>query len=207
MYVPAAFAVTDPSEVEAALASQTFGCLVTGQGEGLFATHMPFLYDAAARRLSGHMARPNPHWERAGEGEALVIFQGPHAYISPSWYPSKQEHGRVVPTWNYEAVHVYGRPSWRHERDWLVAHVSALTARHEAGRDEPWAVSDAPEGYIQGLSAGIVGMELAIARVEVKRKLSQNRSEADRRGVIAGLGANAAATDRELAAVMARDLT
>lgn len=165
---------------------------------------MPFLYDAERRVLSGHIARPNPQWERAGDGEALAIFQGPEAYITPSWYPSKAQHGRVVPTWNYEAAHVYGRLSWRHEADWLVAHVSALTDRQESSRPEPWAASDAPADYIRGLTGGIVGLELAIARVELKRKLSQNRSEPDRRGVIAGLSASPSETDRSVAAMMAR---
>jgi transcriptional regulator len=204
MYLPAAFAVSDPDEIEMALERQSFGCLVTGDGDGLFATHMPFLYDTAARRLTGHMARPNPHRQRAGEGEALVIFQGPQAYVSPGFYPSKQQNPRVVPTWNYEAVHVYGRLNWHEDADWLVAHVTALTERQESGRAEPWAVSDAPADFIRGLAAGIVGVELEISRVEAKRKLSQNRSAADRLGVIAGLEASPVATDRELAAAMAR---
>jgi transcriptional regulator len=204
MYLPTAFAVTDPADIEAALRSQSFGCLVTGGAEGLFATHMPFLYDVDARRLTGHMARPNPHWERPCKGEALVIFQGPQAYVSPSWYPSKQRNSRVVPTWNYEAVHVYGALSWRQEVDWLAAHVGALTDRHEAGRAEPWAVSDAPAEFIRGLASNIVGLELAISRIEVKRKLSQNRSEADRLGVIVGLETSPIETDRQVAAAMAR---
>lgn len=202
MYLPDAFAVTDPAQIEAALQSLRFGCLVTHDPAGLFATHMPFLYDAERRVLAGHMARPNPQWERAGDAQALAIFQGPEAYISPSWYPSKARHGRVVPTWNYEAVQVHGRLSWRHEVDWLVAHVTALTDRQEASRPEPWAVSDAPADYIRGLTAGIVGLELAIERVEVKRKLSQNRSEPDRQGVIAGLSASSAEADRRVAAAM-----
>src|SRR5580700_2136040 len=112
MYAPDAFAVTDEAQIEAALRSLRFGCLVTHDPDGLFATHMPFLYDAEARRLTGHMARANPHWRRAGEQDALAVFQGADAYISPNWYPSKAEDGRVVPTWNYEAVHIYGRLAW-----------------------------------------------------------------------------------------------
>jgi len=206
MYRPEAFAVTDPVEIEAALVSLRFGCLVTHDPDGLFATHMPFLYDAGRRVLSGHMARPNPQWERAGDVEALAIFQGAEAYISPSWYPSKAKHGRVVPTWNYEAAHVYGRLSWRHDADWLVAHVTALTDRQEASRPEPWAVSDAPADYIRGLTKGIVGLELAIERVEVKRKLSQNRAAPDRQGVMTGLSASSYEADRNVAAAMSGEV-
>ena len=202
MYVPDAFAVTDEAQIEEALRSLRFGCLVTHDSGGLFATHMPFLYDAERRCLTGHMARANPHWERAGETTALAVFQGAEAYISPSWYPSKAEHGRVVPTWNYEAVHVYGRLAWRHDADWLVPHVTALTLRQEASRAEPWAVSDAPADYVRTLARGIVGLELAIDRVEAKRKLSQNRSEQDQSGVIAGLSASDQESDRTLAAAM-----
>jgi transcriptional regulator len=123
----------------------------------------------------------------ASSGEALVVFAGPHADVSPGWYPSKAEHGRVVPTWNYEAVHVYGELVWRDERDWLLANVAALSDRFEAAQDRPWSVDDAPADFIARLAAGIVGVELRITRVEAKRKLSQNRSEADRQGVVAGL--------------------
>ena len=203
MYQPDAFAVTDPTELETALRALRFGSLVTHDAQGLFATPMPFLYDAERRVLTGHMARPNPHWERAGETEALALFQGPEAYISPNRYPSKAKHGRVVPTWNYEVVQVGGRTSWRHDPDWLIAHVSALSDRHEAALPKPWAVTDAPAEYIRALAAGIVGLELAIERVEIKRKLSQNRPEADRLGVIEGLSASPRPSDRRMAAVMA----
>jgi len=204
MYHQDAFAVTEAAEIEAALESLRFGCLVTHDAAGLFATPMPFLYDAGRRRLTGHVARASPHWERAGESDAIAVFQGPDAYISPSWYPSKLKHGRVVPTWNYEFVQVEGRIRWNHDPEALIAHVGALSDRHEASREHPWSVNDAPADYIRGLAAGIVGLELAIGRVEVKRKLSQNRSEADRQGVIAGLSASASETDRSLAAAMSR---
>jgi transcriptional regulator len=203
MYAPNHFVVTDEAEIDAVLRSLRLGCLTTCDAEaGLQATHMPFLYDAERRALNAHVARANPHWRSAGDTAGLVIFQGVNAYVSPSWYPSKHQHGRVVPTWNYEAVHVRGRVSWRHEADWLVAHVSALSDRHEAGRAVPWAVSDAPADYIQGLAAGIVGLELAIEQVEVTRKMSQNRSSTDRLGVIAGLSASEAESDRAIAAAM-----
>jgi transcriptional regulator len=199
MYQPTAFAVTDTGEIEAVLANVRLGCLVTHDAEGLCATHMPFLYDAGRRVLTGHLARANPHWSRAGDTAALAIFQGPDAYVSPSFYPSKREHGRVVPTWNYETAHVHGRLTWRHEADWLIAQVSALSDHHEASRAVPWAVSDAPEDYVRKLASAIVGVELAIERVEVTRKLSQNRPEPDRMGVVAGLLASESATDRQIA--------
>lgn len=202
MYAPAKFAVTDSAEIEAVLAGLRLGCLVTHDDAGLAATHMPFLYDRGRRLLTAHMARSNPHWSRGGEGEALAIFQGPNAYVTPSWYQAKRESGRVVPTWNYQAVHVHGRVRWRQDPDWLIAHVSALSDHHEASRPEPWAVGDAPVDYIRGLAGAIVGVELAIERVEVVRKMSQNRSAADQATVIDGLAASDAEGERELAAVM-----
>jgi len=203
MYVPAANAVTDPDEVEALLRGLRFGCLVTHGPEGLFASHLPVLYDAGRGVLAGHLARANPHAAQAGEGEAgLMIFQGAEAYVSPSWYPSKREHGRVVPTWNYEVVHLHGALAWIQDDDWLAAHLAALTDRFEAGRPEPWAVSDAPEEYLQGLRRGVVGLELRIQRVEAKRKLSQNRAPAEREGVIAGLDASPEPGDRAMARAM-----
>lgn len=185
MYVPEAFAVTDVAEIDALLERIPLGCLVTHGPEGLFASHLPFVSGQGV--LAGHLARANPHRDRAGRGEALVIFQGLEAYVTPNWYPSKAEHGRVVPTWNYEAVHVYGQITWREDAEWLRANVEALTKRFEADQADPWAVSDAPPPHVERLLAGIVGVEFRIERIEAKRKLSQNRPEADRQGVIAGL--------------------
>lgn len=187
MYAPDAFAVTDAVEVEGMLNRAPLGCLVTQGPDGLFASHLPFVHDRGSGTLAGHLARANPHRSAACDGEALVIFQGPNAYVTPSWYPSKAAHGRVVPTWNYEAVHVYGEIVWREDADWLRANVEALTRRFEAGRSIPWSVEDAPVAYVDRLIAGVVGVELRIMRVEAKRKLSQNRPQADREGVIAGL--------------------
>jgi len=187
MYLPDAFAVTDPAEIKDLLARTPLGSLITHGPDGLFATHLPFVHDAARGVLAGHLARANPHRDKAGDGQALVIFQGADAYVTPSWYPSKAEHGKVVPTWNYEAVHVYGVIAWREEPEWLRANVEALTRRFEAGQATPWAVDDAPQGYIDKLARGIVGVEFHIERIEAKRKLSQNRSDADRQGVAVGL--------------------
>ncbi len=202
MYVPAANALTDPAELEGVMRSLRFGCLVTHGSEGLFASHLPFIRDGERGILAGHLARANPHRERAGDTDALAIFRGVDAYVSPSFYPSKAKHGRVVPTWNYEVVHVHGRLTWRDDDAWLAAHLAALTDRFEAGRETPWAVTDAPEDYLRRLRGAIVGLELTIERVEAKRKLSQNRDEADQLGVIAGLSASPSAGDQAVAAAM-----
>ena len=204
MYIPAAFAVTDPAEIDAMLAAAPLGCLVTHGPEGLFASHIPFVWDAGRSTLRGHITRANPHRERAGDGEALVIFQGPEAYVSPSLYPSKAEHGRVVPTWNYEAVHVYGRLTWSDDRLELRDIVEALTLRFESDRVTPWAVGDAPDDFIEARLTAITGLCLQISRVEAKRKLSQNRNAADREAVLNGMAASDAAADRGLADAMRR---
>jgi transcriptional regulator len=202
MHRPHPFAVSDDAEIVLMLERAPLACLVTHGPQGLFATHLPMLADLERGVLAGHLARGNPHRALAGEAEALAVFAGPNAYVSPGWYPSKAEHGRVVPTWNYEAVHVHGRLSWRDEPDWLRANVAALSARFEAGRDAPWSIEDAPDAFIAGLVNGIVGVELTITRIEAKAKLSQNRSEADRAGVIAGLNASGRPEDAAVAGLM-----
>ncbi len=195
MYLHDAFNVTDPAEARAMLAAARLGCLVTHDPQGLFATHIPFVFDPEAGVLRGHLARENEHWRR-GDGAALVVFQGIEAYVSPSWFPSKQAHGRVVPTWNYEIVHVYGSLAWHEDRDWLRAQIGALTHRFEDARPNPWRVEDAPADHIERLLGGIVGVEIAIDRIEAKRKLSQNRSDADRLGAADGLAASDDPRDR-----------
>jgi transcriptional regulator len=205
MYLPEAFAVTDQSEINDLLARIPLGSLITHGPDGLFASHLPFVHDPAGGVLAGHLAQANPHRGRAGEGQALVIFQGANAYVTPSWYPGKAEHGKVVPTWNYEAVHVYGAVVWREEPEWLRANVEALTRRFEADQPRPWAVDDAPRGYIDKLARAIIGVEFRIERIEAKRKLSQNRPDADRRGVISGLAGGEAEQGRRVAGLM-RDL-
>jgi transcriptional regulator len=133
------------------------------------------------------VARNNPHWRAAVAGESMVIAHGPDAYVSPSWYATKREHGRVVPTWNYLTAHVYGELVVHDDVEWLRALVTRLTQRHELDRPQPWSIGDAPEAFIEGQLRAIVGVELRIVRIEAKAKLSQNRPEADRAGVIAGL--------------------
>ena len=152
--------------------------------------------------LYGHLARANPQWRLPPAGEAMALFMGPDAYVSPSWYPSKQEHHRVVPTWNYVTVHAYGTAEFYEDPDRLLALVTRLTERHESPRPAPWAVSDAPSDFIRGQLKGIVGLRLPIARLEGKRKLSQNRNAEDRAGVRAALSASDRPADRAVAAAM-----
>jgi transcriptional regulator len=202
MYLPEAFAVTDEAEINDLLRRTPFGSLVTHGPRGLFATPLPLLHDPQTGVLAGHMARANPHRDLADDGEAMVIFLGLNTYVSPNWYPSKAVHGRVVPTWNYETVHVYGRICWREDADWLRANVAALTERFEAGQPRPWAIDDAPAAFVDRLLDGVIGVELRIERIEAKRKLSQNRSEADRQGVISALAQAGSDQDRALASAM-----
>jgi transcriptional regulator len=186
MYVPSHFA-PDEAAVDELLARHGAADLITATPDGLRATMLPFVYDRERRTLLGHFARNNDHWRQPVLGEALVIVRGPDSYISPSWYASKVEHGRVVPTWNYVTAHVHGALTVHDDVEWLAALVRRLTDQHEAGRPAPWSVDDAPEKFVQGQLRAIVGVEIAISRIEGKFKLSQNRPDADIDGVIAGL--------------------
>ena len=189
MYVPAHFAASN-SEVHELLTHPGAADLVTSTGTALTATLLPFVYEPTVGErgaLLGHLARNNDQWRQQIVGEALVIVRGPDAYISPSWYPAKAEHGRVVPTWNYVTAHVHGHLVIHDDPDWVEALVRRLTDRHEADRPDPWSVDDAPASYIAGQLRAIVGIELVITRIEAKTKLSQNRSSADVDGVITGL--------------------
>jgi transcriptional regulator len=205
MYVPAAFAEPDADVLRAFVDAHPLGALVTPDGAGgLHATHLPLLLDRTRGPggvLWGHVARANPH-ARADGRAALVIFAGADAYVHPGWYPSKREHGRVVPTWNYAAVHAHGTLRVIDDAAWVRAHVEQLTARHEAGRERPWAVDDAPPEYVERLLHDVVGVELAVERLDGKWKMSQNRPAADIAGVVAGLSASDDAGDRAAAAVV-----
>ncbi|GEN79587.1 FMN-binding negative transcriptional regulator [Actinotalea fermentans] len=188
MYVPRHFAVDDATTAEF-LAGAGAAHLVTATAEGLVATRLPYVWApevGAHGALQAHVARTNDQWRRPPVGEAMAIVHGPDAYVTPSWYATKAEHGRVVPTWNYVTAHVYGRLVVHDDEDWLAAHVRALTERFEAARPEPWAVDDAPPAFVAGQLRAVVGLELVVTRVEAKAKLSQNRSDADRAGVAAG---------------------
>jgi transcriptional regulator len=187
VYVPRFNSVDEEVEVRAIVADAKVGWLVTIDGDGTpEATLLPIMWRDDT--VVAHMARANRQWRTMQpEARALVIVTGPDAYVSPSWYASKAEHGRVVPTWNYTAVHLTGTARVRLEPGWLRQAVSELTEVHEGGRAAPWWVSDAPAEYIEAQLRGIVGIELAVERVDAKAKLSQNRSDADRAGVIDGL--------------------
>ena len=187
MYVPAHFAAPDDALAQL-LAAPGAVDLVSSTPAGLTATTLPMLHDPQAHTLTGHLARTNPQWQDT-VGEVLVIVRGPDAYVSPSWYASKAEHGRVVPTWNYLTVHLYGRLVVHESTDWLLDLVTRLTTVHEAAVGSSWQPTDAPSSYLQGQLRAIVGVELVISRVEAKAKLSQNRPEADVEGVVAGLDA------------------
>ena len=193
MYVPPLHRLDDAAAQHALIAARPFGLLVTNGAGGLIANPAPFLLDMRAGGqgvLRAHLARANPQWrEHETSREALVVFQDVDVYVTPSWYATKRETGEVVPTWNYSAVHVYGTLRAIEDRDWLRRLVGDLTDRHEAGRAAPWKVSDAPDEYIERMLRAIVGIEIAITRIEGKAKVSQNRSDADRAGVISGLRA------------------
>lgn len=184
----------DRIEVQHALIrAHPLGLIVTAGPGGLMANPLPFLVDPEASEkgtLLAHLARANPQWrELAMVDECLVVFQGPQDYVTPSWYATKRETGKVVPTWNYATVHAWGRPRVIEDAAWLRGQIGALTQSREQGRTDPWAVDDAPERFIEAQVKGIVGLEIPIARIEGKWKVSQNRPEADRRGVVEGLRA------------------
>ena len=188
MYVPKQFEMGDAA-VQELLTEHGAGDLITATSEGLLATLLPFVYDPSVGdrgALLGHLARTNEHWRHAPVGEAMVILRGPDAYITPSWYRSKAEHGRVVPTWNYVTAHVYGELVLHDDVEWLGDLVRRLTEKHESGRPAPWAVSDAPPAFVAGQLRAVVGVELRINRIEAKAKLSQNRPPADIDGVVEG---------------------
>jgi len=210
MYQPAhrKFQVADAAALLAELCAVVPATLVTFGGEGFRASILPMLFepgDGANGTLRGHLARGNPQWREIeaslaaggdGAGEALAFFDGPDAYVSPAWYEEKRLTGMVVPTWNYVTVQAHGTLTTRHEPDWLIPHVARLVDRHEAGRPQPWALTDAPDDYVRTQARAIVGLELRITRLEAKAKLSQNRSDADIDGTIQGL---ASGTPRERA--------
>jgi transcriptional regulator len=191
LYVPPLFKEDRIDVVHAAIRRGGLATLVTLNEGGLIASHVPMLLDAEPApygTLLGHVARPNPQARGVTPGvQALAIFQGPDAYITPSWYATKRENGKVVPTWNYVAIHAYGPVEFFDDTERLRAIVTRLTERQESTRGEPWAVTDAPADYIDGMLKGIVGFALPIARLEGKWKMSQNRPAQDRAGVVDGL--------------------
>ena len=191
MYTPKAFEVTDLPKLRAAMKQSELATLVTQTAHGLVATHLPLLFDETRGEygtLTGHVSRANAQWrESVPETEALIIFLGLDAYVSPGWYPAKRETGRVVPTWNYAAIHAYGRVTFFEDAERLRTVVTELTKKHEAAFPAPWQVTDAPATYIDSQLKAIVGLECQITRLEGTQKFNQNRSEEDRLGVIEGL--------------------
>lgn len=187
MYLPAAFALTDPQDLHRILREHPLGILVTPGPEGLDANHIPFEFDpdtGALGTLRAHVARANPVWQQAPSGsEVLVVFRGEQAYVSPNWYPSKHEAHRQVPTWNYEAVHAHGRFTVHDDERYLRGVVARLTRRHEASEPRPWNMADAPADYLAQMMGQIVGIEIAITSLVGKSKVSQNKEARDREGV------------------------
>lgn len=191
MYRPPAFREDRPEVLHALLKAHPLATLVTAGAQGLSANLIPFMLDASRGEhgvLRAHLARANDQIaELQSVDEALVIFQGAQSYITPSWYASKAEHGRVVPTWNYAVVQVWGRPRVIDDPAWLRVQIDELTRSQEEARPKPWHVADAPDAFIESQVKGIVGLEIPIARIEGKWKVSQNRPMADREGVVTGL--------------------
>jgi transcriptional regulator len=202
VYLPRHFEQQDPAALQQLMREHPLAALVHGGPDGLTADHLPLEYDAASSCLRGHVARANPLWQRAQGGPVLVLFGGPQAYVSPGWYPGKTEHHKVVPTWNYAVVHAHGSLRAVDDAPWLRALVGRLTDHHEATRPTPWSVNDAPDDYVQQMLRAIVGIEIQVTRLVGKWKLSQNRSQADRQGVVTGLAEGEAAA-QALAALMA----
>jgi transcriptional regulator len=205
MYTPPAFKENDLVAMHDTMRAARLANLVTATAEGLMVTPLPLMLDATEGPygvLHGHLARANPQWRTQVIGEACVIFMGPDAYVSPSWYATKQETHRVVPTWNYIAVHAYGPAEFYDDADRLHDVVARLTERHEHARAKPWAVSDAPAPFIGAQLKGIVGLRVPVKRLEGKRKMSQNRNAADRAGVAAGLAESEDAADRVVASLI-----
>jgi transcriptional regulator len=206
MYVPPHFAPEDRAAIYRMIRDARLATLVTLGSEGMEASHVPVLLDAeegGRAAIRGHLARANPQWRRSSaETPALAIFLGPDAYVSPTWYQTKRETGKVVPTWNYLAVHAYGRVEFFEDQDRLRAIVTALTQAHEGSRADPWAVTDAPADYIAAQLRGIIGFRLEIDRLEGKWKLSQNRPATDRQGVVEGLEREGGPAEQALARAM-----
>ena len=190
MYVPLHFVQDDPMALRALMRDHPLATLIVNASGGLSADHLPLLFDPGAGpqgTLHGHVARANPLWREADGREVLAIFHGPQGYVSPTWYASKAEHGKVVPTWNYAVVHAYGPLRAVDDKTWLRQFVVRLTEVHEGARPAPWSVSDAPADFVEQLLDAIVGFEIPLTRLVGKWKASQNRPAADRAGVASGL--------------------
>lgn len=210
MYQPPAFKEHDPATMAALMRAYPLGLLITSGPGGLMANAIPFLYDAASGAhgtLRCHVAKANPQWKEIGAGlDVLVVFQGTDHYIRPGWYETKQETHKVVPTWNYAMVQARGTARAIEDKTWLAHQIRAVTTMMEGGAPEPWSVEDAPEDFIVSQIKGIVGIEITLTALEGKWKTSQNRNEADRRGVVEGLQALGDGSAEAMAALVAHTL-
>jgi transcriptional regulator len=205
MYTPPAFRDDNKESLRATIRAARLANFVTATADGPLATPLPLYLDESEGEhgvIHGHLAKANPQCRVPPLGDGLAIFMGPDAYVTPAWYATKQETGKVVPTWNYVAVHAYGPVEFFDDPGRLLEAVSRLTDLHEGERTSPWAVSDAPPDFVQAQLRGIVGLRMPITRLEGKRKMSQNRNAADRAGVAAGLAASERASDREVASLI-----
>ncbi|WP_394691203.1 FMN-binding negative transcriptional regulator [Hoeflea sp.] len=201
MYLPPQFAESDESVMRALIAAHPLGLLISASETGVQANPVPFLVsnEDGVTRLRAHLSRANPQWRHVQDGASvLVVFQGDDTYVTPSWYQSKAEHGKVVPTWNYAMVQARGIAVVKEDPHWLGNQVNALTDRHEADRATPWKVNDAPDKFVQAQLRGIVGIDITVSELTGKWKVSQNRPEADRQGVHAGLTQDGAVEMAEL---------
>ena len=205
MYQPAAFREDDLATQHGIIRAHPFGLLISTGPEGILANPVPFaLYeDGPFGTLRAHLSRGNAQWQALETSpEALIVFQGVDRYVTPSWYETKKETGKVVPTWNYVMAQARGRVVLHHDAEWLHAQVSRLSDHHEADRPEPWAVTDAPEPYVASQLKGIVGVEIVLTSIEAKIKVSQNRPAADREGVLSGLTQEADPASLTMAALL-----
>lgn len=206
MYLPGEFAESRPATLHAAMRAHPFATLVTHGPDGIVVDHLPLHLTVAEDGrccLQGHVARANPVWRDAAGTDVLAVFHGPQAYVTPSWYPTKRVHGRAVPTWNYVAVHARGRLTTVQDPAQLRVLLDALVEQHERHLPEPWRVTDAPAAYVDALVGAIVGLEIEVAQLVGKWKVSQNQPAENRAGVVAGLRARGGADDLALAAIIA----
>ncbi len=203
MYTPKYHALTDIGTMHSHIAEHPLGAWVCTAQNQLIANHIPFVLDAqhvSNSRLLGHVSRANPVWrELDGGAPSVVMFMGPHAYITPSWYPGKHQHGKVVPTWNYVTVHVHGVAHAIEDPDWILDVINRLTDAQEVRRTEPWKVSDAPSEYIEKMLRAVVGIEIVIERLEGRLKVSQDEDDQDRLGTVEGLQQSSTAPSLVLA--------
>ncbi|MCF8199860.1 MAG: FMN-binding negative transcriptional regulator [Sulfuritalea sp.] len=206
MYLPTHFEEAHSEVLHALMREHPFATIVTSDTDGLTANHLPLHLDTDGSEpgvLQGHVARANPLWQTAADTDALVIFQGPQAYVSPSWYPTKREHGKAVPTWNYVIAHARGRLRAIDDPIWLRTQLETLVDSHETGMAEPWRISDAPPGYIEKMLKAIVGIEITLTELTGKWKISQNQPEINRAGVVAGLNQQGTTDTQHMADLVA----